>query len=82
MERPGQEQIELLKEEVARLRGELELAHKREVQYAEERQRADAIMLQLTKQLDAKNERINELQSRQDRYRWWKFWRWFESWWG
>jgi len=78
VEVPLQEQIELLKEEVARLRGELELAHKRETQAAESRQMADEIILQLTKQADEQAKRMNELQRWKNGHRWWKFWHWVE----
>jgi len=78
VEVPLQEQINLLKEEVARLREELELAHKREAQVAESRQRADEIILQLTKQADEQTKRMSELQSWKNGHRWWKFWQWVE----
>jgi len=68
-----QEQIYLLKDEVARLRRELELAYKRADEAAEAKQRGDAIIRQLTKQLEEQTTQIYELHRWQNKRQRWKF---------
>ncbi len=70
---PLDRQLEMLREEIVQLREELKLAHEREAQAAEARRRSDAIIMQLTQQLDEQTRRAAELQ-RRHRVQWWKFW--------
>jgi hypothetical protein len=75
---PLVQQITMLKEEVARLREELRLAHQREAQLEEARRRSDAIIMQLTRQLEEQTRQLNRLRLKASRS-WWKFWTWFRS---
>ncbi len=76
VEDPLIQQINMLREEVARLREELRIAHQREAQLEEARRRSDAIIMQLTRQLEEQTRQLNRLRSKASR-RWWKFWTWF-----
>ena len=76
VEDPLTQQINMLREEVARLREELRIAHQREAQLEEARRRSDAIIMQLTRQLEEQTRQLNRLRSKVSK-RWWKFWTWF-----